>query len=68
VSLTNFLQSQPVRRRQVSSKGHAAVLEEVKAALHALLLPHLAVELTLQQPGSSAPVLRMPKVLHTALW
>jgi DNA mismatch repair ATPase MutL len=62
VSLTNFLQGQPVRRRQLSSKGHAAALEEVKAALHALLLPHLGVELTLQQPGSSAPVLRMPKV------
>lgn len=62
VNLTNFLQGQPVRRRQISSKGHAAVLQEVKAALHALLLPHLGVELTMQQPGSSAPVLRMPKV------
>jgi DNA mismatch repair ATPase MutL len=62
VSFTNFLQGQPVRRRQISNKGHAALLQEVKAALHALLLPHLGVELTLQQPGSSAPVLRMPKV------
>lgn len=60
VSLSRFLHNQPIRRKQ--AKGHAATLADVKTALHAVMLPHTAVELVLRQEGSSSPILHMPKV------
>lgn len=60
VSLADFLYNQPVRRKQF--QGHAAVLEEVKCTLHALMMPHTEVELVVRQEGSTSAILHMPKV------
>eukprot|EP00775_Hariotina_reticulata_P004629 gene4629-biopygen6383 len=60
VELSNFLFNQPVRRKRADS-GVDATLQEVKAALHALMLPFTGVELILQQGGSKAILLHMRK-------
>lgn len=45
-----------------TSRASSSALQELQQALFTLLLPHTGVELVLQQAGSSAAVLHLPKV------
>lgn len=45
-----------------AARASSSCLQELKQALFVLLLPHTAVELVLQQAGSSAAVLHLPQV------
>jgi len=62
IELSNFMFNQPVRRRRAASKGVDATLQEVKAALHALMLPFTGIELILRLVDSKASLLHVVKV------
>jgi hypothetical protein len=44
------------------ARASSSALQELKQQLCVLMLPHTGVELVLQQAGSSAAVLHLPKV------